>query len=98
MTEDIAQEHITRCKTIFVEWSAYWRSVVTGLLCLIGLSGGLIAWAMHVESSAAETAVKIESLEIATNEISNIASDINAIAATQTAILNRLTTRNAVPR
>ena len=88
-----AQKSIERCKKIFVEQAAYWRSVVTGMLVLAGMSAGMIGWVMRVEARAAVARVKIEQLEVQTNEISMIASDLNKVLDSQDKIMQALKIR-----
>lgn len=42
-----------------VTWAAFWRAVVYGIVFLIGLSGGAIAWAFNVSQTGAIREVKI---------------------------------------
>lgn len=63
--QDVLEEHRDECRQWFLSTSAFWRSIVAGIMVVVGMATGVIAWAIHVDSQMA-----VHESEIRHNKIS----------------------------
>jgi len=89
MTEQ-HEKDIDTCREIFVEQRHYWRSIIAGILVVLGMASGVIGYAMHLSASMVKFEEQMKSCESNLNSISYIQSDLNLVIENQKRILESL--------
>jgi len=75
------------CREIFVEKVSMMKTYISAILIVLGMTGGVIAWAMRIESTLAVHEETLEQCKIEVNELSLLRGTLTEIIENQKQIL-----------
>jgi len=63
LTDEKYMEHRKECEEVFLKTKSYYKDIIAGILFIITILGGSIAYAISYSNKVSEQTVKIENID-----------------------------------